>query len=289
MRPELTALPAELLGPRREGPSELPARDTMLIELAAREMGADAAAARAAPTRDVEATLGLEAAVREAPLIMDGRLAGTGRSPALAAAGVCGLAEAETADGTALCAVLVMPEPAVGVLALDRAAEAGVLAVRSVRAVATGVLGEAVLFASELAAAADRIMLDAAEIRPVAVGLTGERTPVDGLMGEEVRDVMLADVGGLDADAEEILLLTLVALVRLVAEGGAAGARLLLVAGARDGVGATLLRGLRRAAAAAEGVSVAAGRVTVEEGVGGGGMDSSSTLCISSSGDKTWT
>lgn len=189
----------------------------------------------------------------------------------------------------ALCAVLVMPEPAVGVLALDRAAEAGVLAVRSVRAVATGVLREAVLFASELAAAADRIMLDAAEIRPVAVGLTGERTPVDGLMGEEVRDVMLADVGGLDADAEEILLLTLVALVRLVAEGGAAGARLLLVAGARDGVGATLLRGLRRAAAAAEGVSVAAGRVTVEEGVGGGGMDSSSTLCISSSGDKTWT
>lgn len=254
-------------------------------ELAAREMGADAASVRAAATRDAEVTPGLDVAVREAPATMDGRLVGTGRRPALAAAGVCALAAA-VAEGVGLVTVLITPVPAAGVLAPGVAAAVVVAAVLRTRASATGVLGEPVLLARELAAD-DRAVLDAAETRPAADALTGERAPAAGLMGEEVREVMLADVGGLDADVEDRLLPT-------PAEGGAAGARLVLgavAAGVLAGVDATPLRGLRRpAAAVAEGVAaVAAGREAALAAGVGGGMGSSSTLCISCSGDRTWT
>jgi len=124
--------------------------------------------------------------------------------------------------------------------------------------------------------------------------LIGERTPVTDLTGEPIRVAAaldeLAAVGGLDADAdEEAALATLVELVRLTADGGAEGAKLARVVAALAGVGTTLLRGLRRPADVVEGVAVAAGRVVRAAGVGGGRMGSSSTLCISSSGDRTWT
>lgn len=92
MRPELTALPAELLGPRRDGASELPERDVGPDALPAREMGAEAAALRAAAARDADATLGLDVAARAPPASIEGRLVGTGRRPALTAEGVCGCA-----------------------------------------------------------------------------------------------------------------------------------------------------------------------------------------------------
>lgn len=261
-------------------------REAAPTELAAREMGAEAAAVRAAATRDADVTLGLDVAVREPAATMDGRLVGTGRRPALAAAGVCALADT-VAEGVGRVAVLVAPVPTAGVLAPGVEAAAVVADVLRARADATGVLGEPFLLARELAAA-DRAVLDAAETRPAADALTGERTPAVGLTGEEVRDVMLADVGGLDADAEERLLPTLAELVLLAAEGGAVGARLVLGAAVLAGVDDAPLRGLRRAAAAADGVAVAAGRDALAAGVGGG-MGSSSTLCISSSGDRTWT
>lgn len=161
------------------------------------------------------------------------------------------------------------------------------VAVLTVREVAAGVLGEPVRLVSELVAA-ERAVLDATEERPVTEGLTGERTPVADLTGEAVRADMLAEVGGLEADAEaeETELPTLVLLVLRTADGGAEGARLARDTAARAGVAATLLRGLRRAAATAEDVAVVAERVDRTAGVGAE-RGSSSTLCISSSGDST--
>lgn len=246
MRPELTPLPAELLGPKRDGASELPAREEG--PLVAREIGAEAAAVRAAAAREAEVALGLDVAVLAPPASIDGRLVGTGRRPALAADGVCGFAEAVEAEPIGLVVVRTALELDAGV-ALELGVPAG-----------------------------------------LADGLTGERT---GLTGEPMRVAAadaLAAVGGLDADAdEEAALATLVELVRLTAAGGAEGAKLARDVAALAGVGATLLRGLRRPAEVAERVAVAAGRVVREAGVGGGRMGSSSTLCISSSGDRTWT
>lgn len=227
-------------------------------------MGADAAAERAAATRDAEVTLGLETAVRAPPPTMEGRLVGTGRRPALAADGVCGLADAAdkvTEEGVGLVTVLETPAVAVGVLIAPGVAVVAALAL-TVRVGAAGVLGEPVLLERELAAA-ERAAPDATESRPVTVGFTGDLSPVADLTGEAVRDVMLADVGGLDADAEETLLPTLVALVLLAVDGGALRAKLVLGAGVLAGVAATVLVGLRREAA----VLTVAGRVALAAGV----------------------
>ncbi len=145
----------------------------------------------------------------------------------------------------------------------------------TVRAAATGVLGDPVRLARELAAAERAEVDDTAEARPdrgsIADGLTGDRTPVDALTGEPMRAAaadMLAEVGGLEAEADEAVLATLVLLVRRTADGGADGAKLARGAGVRAGVAATLLRGLNLAAAVAEGPDAAAGRVARATGVG---------------------
>lgn len=233
-----------------------------------REIGAEAAAAR-----DAEATLGLDVAVRAPPASIEGRLAGTGRRPALAADGVCGFADEEVA-ARGRGAVRAALDPTAGVLVL------GVTPGLTVRVVAAGVLGEPVRLARELAAA-ERAEAEETDVRPVTDGLTGERTPVAGLTGEAVGADILAAVGGRDTDAEEVALATLAVLVRRTVDGRAEGARLVRGTGALAGVAATLLRGLSRAAAEADGVDVAAGACRA------GG--SSSTLCISSSGDRRWT
>lgn len=280
MRPELTALPAELLGPRRKGASELPDREAGPVTLPAREMGAEAAAVRAAADRDADVTLGLDIAVRAPPASIEGRLVGTGRRPALAADGVCGLAEADAAvDARGRVAVRATVEDTAGVLVL------GVTPGLTVCAAATGVLGDPVRLARKLAAA-ERVEADDTDVRPVIDGLTGDRTPVAGFTGEAVRAKMLAAVGGLEPDAEEVALATLAVLVRRTADGGAEGARLVRGTGALAGVAATLLRGLSRAAAVADSVAATPGRVVLGAGVARG-AGSSSTLCISSSGDRT--
>lgn len=175
-----------------------------------------------------------------------------------------------------------------GVLVLGVAPAAADAAVLIVRAAVAGVLGDIVRVASE-PAAAERTELDEGGARPDmdVDDLTGDRTARAGLTGEAVRADILAAVEGLDADAEEAALVTLLVLVRLMEDGGAEGAKLVLDAAALAGVAATLLRGLKRPAAVAEGLAVAAlGRGARAEGVGGK-TGSSSTLCISSSGERT--
>lgn len=256
-------------------------------------MGAEAVAERAAAIRAADVTLGLEVAVRAPADSIDGRLAGTGRRPALAAEGVCGLAAAEEVDAAGVLAVAVVRVSPAAVLAagvaVDEAPTEG-LTVRA--AAAAGVLGEPVRLASALVVV-ERTEVDETDERPdrgsIPAGLTGERTPVVLLTGEPRRAAAPAAVGGLDDDADEDALAVLTALVLRTAEAGVApGARLERDAAGLAGVTAGFLRGLRRAAAADDGVAAADGRAARGAGAGAG-TGSSSTLCISSSGERTCT
>ncbi len=123
-------------GPRREGPSALPVREAVPAALAVREMGAEAVAERAAAIRAADVTLGLEVAVRAPADSIDGRLAGTGRRPALAAEGVCGLAAAEEVDAAGVLAVAVVRVSPAAVLAAGVAADEAPMEGLTVRAAA---------------------------------------------------------------------------------------------------------------------------------------------------------
>ncbi len=267
-------------------------REAVPAALAVREIGAEAVAERAAAIRAADVTLGLEVAVRAPADSIDGRLVGTGRRPALAAEGVCGLAAAEEVDAAGVLAVAVVRVSPAAVLAAGVAADEALMEGLTVRAAAAGVLGEPVRLASALVVV-ERTEVDETDERPdresIPAGLTGERMPVVLLTGEPRRAAAPAAVGGLDDDADEDALAVLTALVLRTAEAGVApGARLERDAAGLAGVAAGFLRGLRRAAAAADGVAAADGRVA--RGAGAGlATGSSSTLCISSSGERTCT